>query len=115
MIYWLEGQNVIFIEQPMPKEMIDGTAWLTQNSPLPIIADEFVQRLPDVRRAYGVYSGVNIKLMKSTGMREAKEMVTLAKALDMRVMLGCMTETSCAIDRLHTSKYDAFSVRCIKD
>ncbi len=98
MIYWLEGQNVIFIEQPMPKEMIDGTAWLTQNSPLPIIADEFVQRLPDVRRAYGVYSGVNIKLMKSTGMREAKEMVTLAKALDMRVMLGCMTETSCAIN-----------------
>ncbi len=97
MIYWLKEQNVILVEQPMPKEMIDETAWLTQNSPLPVIADEFVQRLPDVRRACGVYSGINIKLMKSTGMREAKEMITLAKALNLKVMLGCMTETSCAI------------------
>jgi L-alanine-DL-glutamate epimerase-like enolase superfamily enzyme len=48
-------------------------------------------------RAHNVYSGINIKLMKSTGLREAHKMLTLARALDMKVMLGCMTETSCAI------------------
>jgi L-alanine-DL-glutamate epimerase-like enolase superfamily enzyme len=44
-----------------------------------------------------VYNGINIKLMKCTGMREAHKMLTLARALDMKVMIGCMTETSCAI------------------
>ena len=70
---------------------------MTQNSPLPIIGDESVQRLPDVIKAHGVYSGINIKLMKCTGMREAHQMVTLARSLGMKVMIGCMTETSCAI------------------
>jgi L-alanine-DL-glutamate epimerase-like enolase superfamily enzyme len=72
-------------------------AWLTQNSPLPTIADESVQRLPDLMKAYGVYNGINIKLMKCTGMREAHQMLTLARSLDMKIMIGCMTETSCAI------------------
>jgi L-alanine-DL-glutamate epimerase-like enolase superfamily enzyme len=97
MIEWLKDYNVKFIEQPMPKEMIDDIAWLTENSPLPIIGDEAVQRIPDVLKAHGVYSGINIKLMKCTGMREANKMLNLAKSLGMKVMLGCMTETSCAI------------------
>jgi L-alanine-DL-glutamate epimerase-like enolase superfamily enzyme len=53
--------------------------------------------LPDVARAYGVYDGINIKLMKSTGMNEAYKMAATARALGMKVMLGCMTETSCAV------------------
>lgn len=97
MIYWLKERNIEFIEQPMPKTQIDDNAWLTENSPLPTIGDEAVQRLSDVKKAYGVYSGINIKLMKCTGMREAHKMLTLARALDMKVMMGCMTETSCAI------------------
>lgn len=97
MIHWLKTQNTVFIEQAMPKENIDDNAWLTENSPLPTIGDEAVQRLPDVMKAHGVYSGINIKLMKSTGMREAYKMLILARALGMKVMLGCMTETSCAI------------------
>jgi L-Ala-D/L-Glu epimerase len=97
MIHWLKERNIEFIEQPMPKEQIDDNAWLTENSPLPTIGDEAVQRLADVQKAYGVYSGVNIKLMKCTGMREAHKMLTLARALGMKVMMGCMTETSCAI------------------
>ena len=96
-IHWLKENGVVFVEQPMPKSAIDDIAWLTQNSPLPIIGDESVQRLPDVIKAHGVYSGINIKLMKCTGMREAHQMVTLARSLGMKVMLGCMTETSCAI------------------
>lgn len=97
MCNWLAERNCLFVEQPMPKEMIDETAWLRERSPLPLIADEFLQRLPDVAHAVGAYDGINIKLMKSTGMHEAYQMATLARAMGMKVMLGCMTETSCAV------------------
>lgn len=97
MCEWLAGQNCLFVEQPMPKEMIDETAWLRERSPMPLVADEFLQRLPDVTRAHGVYDAINIKLMKSTGLHEAHKMAVLARALGMKVMLGCMTETSCAV------------------
>ena len=97
MCHWLAERNCLFVEQPMDKTAIDDTAWLRERSPLPIIADEFLQRLPDVKRAAGAYDGINIKLMKSTGMHEAYKMAVLARALGMKVMLGCMTETSCAV------------------
>lgn len=97
MCHWLKERNCLFVEQPFDKSMIDETAWLRERSPLPIIADEFLQRLPDVMRAYQVYDGINIKLMKSTGMHEAYKMAVLAKGLGMKLMIGCMTETSCAI------------------
>lgn len=97
MIHWLKEKGVVFVEQPMPKTAIDELAWLTANSPLPTIGDESVQRLPDVLKAKGVYSGINIKLMKCTGLREAHQMITLARSLGMKVMIGCMTETSCAV------------------
>ncbi len=97
MIFWLKEKGVVFVEQPMPKTALDDMAWLTRHSPLPTIADEALQRLPDVMKAHGVYSGINIKLMKCTGMREAHKMLDLARALGMKVMIGCMTETSCAI------------------
>jgi len=97
MCYWLKERGCIFVEQPFDKTMIDETAWLRERSPLPIIADEAFQRLPDILRFKGVYDGINIKLMKSTGLYEAHKMVTLARALDMKVMIGCMTETSCAV------------------
>ena len=97
MCHWLAERNCLFVEQPFDKTWIDETAWLRERSPLPIIADEAFQRLPDIVRFKGVYDGINIKLMKSTGLYEAHKMVTLAHALDMKVMLGCMTETSCAV------------------
>lgn len=95
-IYWLKEQGIVMVEQPMLKERIDDIAWITRQSPLPIFADEGVQRLKDVAALKGVYTGINIKLMKCTGMREAWKMLNLARALDMKVMVGCMTETSCA-------------------
>ncbi len=97
MCYWLQERGCIFVEQPFDKTWIDETAWLSERSPLPIIADEAFQRLPDIVKFKGVYDGINIKLMKSTGLYEAHKMVTLARALDMKVMIGCMTETSCAV------------------
>jgi L-alanine-DL-glutamate epimerase-like enolase superfamily enzyme len=97
MTHWLKERNVIFIEQPMPKTQIDDLAWLTQNSPLPIVADEAVQTIKDLLDVKGVYSGVNIKLMKCGGMNAAVKMAHLAKAMNMKIMIGCMTETSCAV------------------
>ena len=96
-IYWLKEKGVVMVEQPMPKEQIDDTAWLTQGSPLPIFADESIQRLKDIKSIEGAFTGINIKLMKCTGMREAWKMVNYAHARGMRVMVGCMTETSCAV------------------
>lgn len=97
MIHWLKEKGIVMIEQPMPKTQLDDIAWVTQQSPLPIFADESIQRLKDITSLKGAFTGINIKLMKCTGMREAWKMVTLARALDMKVMVGCMTETSCAV------------------
>lgn len=97
MIEWLQEKGIEFVEQPLPKENLDDIAWLSENAPLPIIADEAIQRLCDVKEVVGIYSGINIKLMKCTGMREAHQMINLAHASQMRVMIGCMTETSCAV------------------
>jgi L-alanine-DL-glutamate epimerase-like enolase superfamily enzyme len=97
MINWLKDKNVLFVEQPMPKNQPDDIAWLTQNSALPVIADEAVQTVDDLLSAKGVYSGINIKLMKCGGMRAAYKMAQVARLLGMKVMIGCMTETSCAV------------------
>jgi L-alanine-DL-glutamate epimerase-like enolase superfamily enzyme len=97
MVHWLKDKNVIFVEQPMPMNRIDDIAWLTQNSPLPVIADEAVQTANDLLSAKGVYSGINIKLMKCGGMNAAYKMAQLAKLMGMKIMIGCMTETSCAV------------------
>lgn len=97
MIHWLKERRIVMIEQPMPKHDYENIAWLTEKSPLPIFADESLQRLQDIEKMKGVFSGINIKLMKCTGMREAWKMRNLAQALGMKIMMGCMTETSCAI------------------
>ena len=96
-IYWLKEKGVVMVEQPMAKERIDDNAWITQHSPLPIFADEAIQRLADIPSIKGAYHGINIKLMKCTGMREAWKMLNYARAEGMKVMVGCMTETSCAV------------------
>ncbi len=97
MAHWLKEKGVVFLEQPMPKTWYEEHAWLTERSPIPVVGDEAVQRLDDVKKAHGVYSGINIKLMKCTGLREAHKMIILARSLGLRLMIGCMTETSCAI------------------
>lgn len=96
-IHWLKEQGVVLIEQPMHKTDLAGSAWLTAHSPLPVFADESVQRLADLEKIKGAFSGINIKLMKCTGMNEARKMIGIAPSLGFDVMLGCMTETSCAI------------------
>ena len=96
MAYWLAGQGVLLIEQPMPKDDIDGNAWLTERSPIPTVGDEAVQRFGDVAKAKGVYHGINIKLMKSGGMHEASKMIEEARKQQLKILIGCMSETSIA-------------------
>ena len=96
-IEYLADKNCLFIEQPMMEDKLDDTAWIRERSPIPIIADEVFHRLPDIVQLKDYYDGINIKRMKSTGMSEAYKMVTLARAFGMKIMCGCMTETSCAI------------------
>lgn len=73
MIHWLKEKGIVMIEQPMPKEQIDDLAWVSERSPLPVFADESVQRLKDVAALKGVFTGINIKLMKCTGPARSLE------------------------------------------
>ena len=95
-IFWLKEQGVVMVEQPMAIDRLDDIAWITEHSPLPIFADESIQRLRVIPAIKGAFNGINIKLMKCTGMREAWKMLNYGRAEGMRVMIGCMTETSCA-------------------
>lgn len=97
MIFWLKEKGAIYIEQPLPKELIDDMAWITERSPLPTIADEAVKCSPDIYKAKDVYHGINIKLMKSKGISEAHEMIKIGRALGMKILMGCMSESSCAV------------------
>ena len=95
-ILFLHSMGVRMVEQPMAYSRKDDIAWITERSPIPIFADEGIQRLKDLPAIRGVYSGINIKLMKCTGLCEARKMMAFARAVGMKVMVGCMTETSCA-------------------
>lgn len=96
MAHWLNDKGVLLLEQPMPVAMRDEMAWLTAQSPLPIMADESVKRLKDLIALKGVFSGINIKLMKCTGLQEALKMITYARKNNLKILLGCMAESSCA-------------------
>jgi len=97
MIGWLKERGIEMIEQPMSKYKLDDIAWITERSPLPVMADESCQRLTDIPHLKGAFHGINIKLMKCTGLWEARQMITMAEQLGMKIMVGCMTETSVAI------------------
>ena len=96
-ILWLEEQGVEFIEQPMPAHDLKGTAWLRERVNIPLIADENVVQLSDLPLLRDAFDGINIKLMKCAGLREALCMINTAKAMKMKIMLGCMIESSVAI------------------
>lgn len=96
-IKWLETIGVEFIEQPMPSAMLDETRWLRERVNIPIIADEAVKKASDIPILATAYDGINIKLMKSAGIQEALRMIWMARSLGMKIMLGCMIESSCAI------------------
>ncbi len=93
----LQKYNVEFVEQPLHWKDFEGFKVLRRKSELPIFADEGVMRAEDIAQYYGLVDGINIKLMKSGGIREAFKMISVARALQMKIMIGCMVETSVGI------------------
>lgn len=97
MIEKLSKLNVEFIEQPLSKGSNGSLQKLYDNSPIPIFVDEDCMISNDIESLAGKVHGINIKLMKCGSLIEALNMINLAKAYSLKVMLGCMIESSCSI------------------
>ena len=97
MIPFLQDLGVEFVEQPLPGHDVEGLRFVRERSSLPIIADESCLVSSDIPRLAGAVDGINIKLAKCGGLREALRMVATARAHDMSVMCGCMVESSLGI------------------
>ncbi len=93
----LEPYSLEFVEQPLPPEDIEGLRFVREHVTLPIIADESCVTVDDIPQLVGVVDGINIKLMKCGGIHHALKMIHTARAHHMKVMLGCMIESSLAI------------------
>ena len=93
----LAEYDVEFVEQPLPRQDIEGFHWLKPRVKLPIFADESAQTERDLPRLAGAIDGVVVKLMKAGGLRGALRVIAVARALDMRVMLSCMVESSLGV------------------
>ncbi|MBK9283944.1 MAG: dipeptide epimerase [Sphingobacteriaceae bacterium] len=96
MTHWLKERNVLLVEQPLPKNNLEQMAILKEKSALPIIADESIRNLEDCKNQYFAFHGINIKLMKCGGIQEAIDLINFAKTKNLKIMLGCMAESSCA-------------------
>ncbi len=97
MLSFLFQNRCEFVEQPLPLEAMDEMRVLFQKRPLPIILDEAIWKSEDVARWRDYCDGVNVKLMKCGGISEALRMVHTARALGLRLMIGCFAETSLSI------------------
>jgi L-alanine-DL-glutamate epimerase-like enolase superfamily enzyme len=96
-IEWLATQGVELVEQPLPAADVEGAKWLRARSPLPLVADEALMMASDVPRLAEGYHGINVKLQKCGGIREAQRIIETARACGLKVMIGCMVETSAGI------------------
>ena len=89
--------GVTVLEQPLPPEDFDGLAVITAQADIPVIADESCLTAADIPPLVGKVDGINIKLAKCGGLREALRMIAVARAHGLMVMVGCMIETSLGI------------------
>jgi L-alanine-DL-glutamate epimerase-like enolase superfamily enzyme len=96
-INWLEKMGAVLIEQPLAAHMLEETRWVRDRVHIPILGDEAVLHPEDVPKAPNYFDGINVKLMKAGGINEAFRMITMARALGLKVMLGCMIESSVSI------------------
>jgi L-Ala-D/L-Glu epimerase / N-acetyl-D-glutamate racemase len=94
---WLAKIGVELVEQPLPADRIEETRALRRRSPIPFYADESVHRAADIPRLAGAFDGINVKLMKCGGIAEALRMIAVARAHGLKIMLGCMIESSLAV------------------
>jgi len=97
MVDVLAEHGVEYLEQPLPPHDLEGLRFVRERSVLPVIADESCVVATDIPKLVGVVDGINIKLSKCGGLREALKMIAIARAHGMSVMAGCMIETSLGI------------------
>ncbi|MFO1065907.1 MAG: dipeptide epimerase [Pirellulales bacterium] len=93
----LAGLNVELIEQPLPADRYDDMRPFKGRSPLPLMADESCQVEADVNRCIDCFDAINVKLVKCGGLTPARRMIARAKQNGLKVMVGCMTESSIGI------------------
>jgi L-alanine-DL-glutamate epimerase-like enolase superfamily enzyme len=93
-IEWLATRGVELIEQPLPAAMLEEAAWVRARSPIPVFADEACLRASSIPGLAGTCHGINVKVDKAGGLREALRMIHVARACGLRVMLGCMVSSS---------------------
>ena len=96
-INWLESQGIEYVEQPMPAHMLEETKYVRSKVHLPIIADEACTDASMIPRLTEAYDGINVKLDKAGGILEARRWIEIARAVKMKVMLGCMVSSSCSV------------------
>lgn len=96
-IKWLEKQGVEFIEQPLPASMLAETGEVRKRVDLPILADECCLHPEDIPRIAPYFDGINVKVDKAGGLRQAMRMIEMGRALKLKVMCGCMVSSSLAI------------------
>jgi L-Ala-D/L-Glu epimerase len=96
----LKELGVEFIEQPLAADDWDGMRRVFAESALPVLADESCLIEEDVARCRGFFHGVNIKLSKCGGMTPARRMIAEARRLGLKVMIGCMTESTVGISAI---------------
>ena len=94
MLKELDRFDIEFCEQPIPAGNPAGLRFVKERSPIPIFVDEDSRTLEDLAPLYGCVDGINIKLTKCGGLREAMRMIHTARALGMKIMIGCMIESS---------------------
>jgi L-alanine-DL-glutamate epimerase-like enolase superfamily enzyme len=94
---FLADNGFELLEQPLAKDDLEGFRKLRTRSPIPIIADESCMTVSDLPRLDGAVHGINIKLSKCGGLAEARRMALEAQRRDMKVMIGCMIESSLGI------------------
>jgi L-Ala-D/L-Glu epimerase len=95
-INWLETQGVEFVEQPMPAHMFEEAKYVRSKVHLPIMADEACTNASAIPKLKEAYDGINVKLDKAGGILEARRWISIARAMDMKIMLGCMISSSCS-------------------
>ncbi len=93
----MHRSGVILVEQPFGKDDVLNYGYLKDRSPLPVIADESVSGLNSLHSRWHLFHGVNVKLMKSPGLFESIEMIRFLREKDMKVLIGCMSESSCGV------------------
>lgn len=97
-IKWLEEDGKVeFVEQPMRADQVDDTAWVKEHVKMPLIADEACTDATMIPHLATAYNGLNVKLDKAGGILEGHRWISIAKALGMKTMLGCMISSSVTV------------------